>query len=347
MDWNRRQLLQLGGAALAAGTLPALAEPADTGSAIIKPKRLKEGDVVGLISPASATFRKQRAEIARENMAALGLRVQFGDHLFDRYGSLGGRDEDRAADINHFFGDSEVRAVLAQGGGWGCNRLLPLLDYDLIRKNPKIVMGFSDITGLLLGIHAKTGLVTFHGQTGGSSWSEFSTDYAKRLIFDGEAVTMRNRISEEDRLVQVENRVLTITSGTARGRLIGGNLTILTTLMGSDYLPDFNGCILFVEDLNEQVYRIDRMLTQLKLAGVLDRIAGFVFGRCTRCDPGDGYGSLTLEQVFDDHVAPLGIPAWYGSMIGHIKHQFTVPLGIEAEIDADEGTIKLLESAVV
>ena len=347
MTWNRRQLLQLGGAALAAASLPSLAESDDRKGDVIKPNRLKEDDVVGLISPASATFRKDRAEIARENLAALGLRARFGDHLFDRYGSLGGRDEDRAADINNFFGDPEVRAVFAQGGGWGCNRLLPLLDYDVIRKNPKIVMGFSDITGLLLGIHAKTGLVTFHGQTGGSSWSEFSTDHAKRLIFDGEAITMRNRISDEDRLVQVENRVLTITSGTARGRLVGGNLTVLTALMGSGYLPDFDGRILFLEDLNEEVYRIDRMLTQLKLAGVLNRINGFVFGRCTRCDPGGGYGSLTLEQVFDDHVAPLGIPAWYGSMIGHIKHQFTMPLGIEAEIDSDTGTIKLLEPAVV
>ncbi len=194
-----------------------------------------------MINPASATFFPDRAEIARENLAALGLRVRFGDHLLDRYGYLAGRDEDRAADINAFFADPEVKLVLAPGGGWGCNRLLPYLDYDLIRKNPKIVMGMSDITGLLLGIHAKTGLVTFHGPTGARVGMSSPPTMPSALLFDGEAITMRNKVGTADRLVQVENRVLTITSGKARGRLLGGNLTVLTAMMGSDYLPDFEG----------------------------------------------------------------------------------------------------------
>ncbi len=347
MSWTRRELMHLGGAALAATGLPSIARSQISTPSVIKPRRLREGDLVGLVGPAGATFHPDRAELARENLAALGLRVRFGEHLLDRYGYLAGRDEDRAADINHFFADPEVRAVLAQGGGWGCNRLLPLLDYELIRTNPKIVMGFSDVTGLILGLHAKTGLVTFHGPMGGSSWSEFTTDHARRVLFEGEAVTMRNRETSEDRLVQVENRVLTITPGTARGRLLGGNLTVLTALVGSGYLPDFNGCILFIEDVHEEVYRVDRMLTQLSLAGVLRQIKGLIFGRCSDCEPESRYGSLTLEEVLGDHVAPLGVPAWYGSMIGHIKHYFTVPLGVEAEIDATAGTITLLEPAVV
>ena len=347
MSLTRRHLLQLGGAAIAATTISPFAESAVGEHQAVKPKRLKEGDLVGFVNPAGAMFNPDGAQIAREAMAALGLRAVYGDHLFDRYGYLAGRDVDRAADINSLFANPEVSAVLALRGGWGCNRLLPLLDYEVIGKNPKILMGMSDITGLLVGIHAKTGLVNFYGPTGGSSWNEFTTDNARAVLFDGEAITMRNRVSDDDRLVQVEDRVLTITAGKARGRLVGGNLTVLTALMGSDYLPDFDGCILFLEDTNEEVYRVDRMLTQLELAGVLNRINGFVFGRCTNCDPGGGYGSLTLEQVFEDHVAPLGIPAWYGSMIGHIKNQFTVPLGVEAEIDAAEGTIKLLEPAVL
>ena len=347
MNWTRRQMLQLGGAALAAGSLPAFAESNATSRGVLKPKRLKEGDLVGLINPAGATVEPDRAEIAREVMAALGLRTRFGDHLFDRYGYLAGRDEDRAADINDFFSDPEIRAVLALRGGWGCNRLLPLLNYESIRTNPKIVMGMSDITGLLLGIYAKTSLVTFHGPTGNSSWSEFTTDQARRVLFDGEAITMRNPAGTADRLVQTANRVLTIAPGTARGRLLGGNLTVLTALVGSDYLPDFNGAILFLEDVREEVYRVDRMLTQLELAGVLGGITGFVFGRCTDCEPGSTYGSLTLREVLNDHIAPLGIPAWYGSMIGHIKDKFTIPLGVEAEIDADTGSITLLEAAVV
>ena len=347
MSWTRRQLLELGGAALLAGNLPAIAGSAARTRGIVRPKRLKEGDLVGLINPAGATFHPDEAEIAREVMASLGLRTKFGDHLFDRYGYLAGRDEDRAADVNAMFADSEVRAVIALRGGWGCNRLLPLLNYELIGKNSKILMGMSDITGLLVGIYAKTGLVTFYGPTGNSSWSEFTTDHATRVLFDGEAVTMRNQVGTADRLVQNENRVVTVTPGTARGPLVGGNLTVLVAMIGSAYLPDFEGSVLFVEDIREQVYRVDRMLTQLELAGVLGRIKAFVFGHCTKCEPGSSYGSLTLEEVLADHIGPLGIPAWYGSMIGHIKDKFTVPLGIEAEIDADAGTIKLLEPAVV
>jgi muramoyltetrapeptide carboxypeptidase len=155
-----------------------------------------------------------------------------------------------------------------------------------------------------------------------------------------------NPVEVKDALVQVEDRVWTITPGVARGRLLGGNLTVLSALVGTPYLPDFTGAILFLEDVREQIYRVDRMFTQLSLAGILRQVAGVVIGRCTDCDPGEGYGSLTLEEVFDDHLKPLGVPAWHGAMIGHIDRQFTLPIGIEAEIDAGRGTIRLLEPAV-
>jgi muramoyltetrapeptide carboxypeptidase len=128
--------------------------------------------------------------------------------------------------------------------------------------------------------------------------------------------------------------------------LLGGNLSVLVAMIGSDYLPDFKHNILFLEDVGEDIYRIDRMLTQLKLAGILKQLSGFIFGTCSKCKPGKGYASLTLKEVLDDHIKPLGIPAWYGSMIGHIEDKFTVPLGINAEIDADSGKISLLEAAV-
>ena len=347
MSWTRRHFLQTGGAAAAAAGLPTLAHSENPSSAVLKPRRLKKGDLVGLINPAGATFHPDDAEIARETMAALGLRVRFGKHLLDRYGYLAGRDKDRAADVNDLFADPGVRALISLRGGWGCARLLGLLDYDMIRKNPKIIMGYSDLTALLLAIQAKTGLVTFHGPVGISTWNEFSTGHVQRLLFEAKALEMHNPTDLGDNLVQVENRVLTITPGRARGRLQGGNLAVLTGMIGSDYLPDFSGSILFLEEVGEAIYRVDRMLTQLKLAGVLDQIAGLVFGRCSDCSPGKGYGSLTLEEVLSDHIAPLGIPAWYGSMIGHIEDKFTIPLGVEAEINADSGTIKLLEAAVV
>jgi len=128
---------------------------------------------------------------------------------------------------------------------------------------------------------------------------------------------------------------------------LGGNLTVLTAMVGSEYLPDFRDSILFLEEVGEDIYRIDRMLTQLKLAGILDQLSGFVFGKCSKCSPGESYGSLTLEEVLDDHIKPLGIPAWYGSMIGHIENKFTMPLGIKAEVDADKGRITLQEPAVI
>jgi muramoyltetrapeptide carboxypeptidase len=208
--------------------------------------------------------------------------------------------------------------------------------------------GYSDITALHLAIQAKTGLVTFHGPNGMGRWDAWSLDYFKRLLFDGEALTMQNRtdLSERNALAQTENRVQTITPGTARGRLLGGNLTVLTTILGSPYVPAFDGAILFVEDVGEDFYRIDRMFTQLKLAGILGRVRGFVFGTCAECGPGEGFGSLTLEEIFADHIQPLNIPAWFGAMIGHQMPQWTIPLGVEAEIDSTKGTIRLLAPAV-
>ncbi|HEX2452334.1 MAG TPA: LD-carboxypeptidase [Vicinamibacterales bacterium] len=314
--------------------------------ALVKPKRLSPGDTVAMVAPASATFKTVDLDVARESLEALGLKVKIGGHLLDRHGYLAGQDKDRADDINRFFADPEVRAVLPIRGGWGSSRLLPFLDFDSIRRNPKIVLGYSDITALLLSIHAKTGLVTFHGPNGMGRWDEFSVNWVKQILFDGQAATLENPHDKGEFLVQTENRIQTITPGTARGRILGGNLTVLTAIMGSPYLPNWDTCILFLEDVGEDIYRIDRMMTTLKLAGVLSRIRGFVFGTCSECEPEQGYGSLTLEEVFNDHIKPLNVPAWQGAMIGHRLPQFTIGEGIQVEIDAGTGRIRMLEAAV-
>jgi len=343
---SRRQILQVLGTGLIVSRFQAAnASVLNSGSAL-KPPRLKPGDTVGLINPAGATFHPDDVVVAREVLTALGLKMKAGEHLLDRRGYLAGSDKDRALDINRMFADAEVTAVLTLRGGWGCNRLLDLLDYGVIAKNPKILMGYSDITSLLLALNAKTGLVTFHGPVGVSSWNKFSTDFVEKLLFNAEVFSMENPRESGDNLARVKDRVLTINGGTARGKLLGGNLSVLTAMVGSEYLPDFKGSILFLEEVGEEIYRVDRMLTQLKLAGILGSISGFVFGKCSDCGPGKGYGSLTLEEVLDDHIKPLGIPAWYGSMIGHIENKFTIPLGVEAEIDAGDGRISLLEPAV-
>lgn len=315
---------------------------------IVRPPRLKPGDEIGIVAPASATFQTIDVDIARESLEALGLKVKIGAHVLARHGYLAGGDKDRAADINGFFADDSIKAVVPIRGGWGSSRVLPHLDYDTIRRNPKVVVGYSDITALHNAIHAKTGLVTFHGPNGMGRWDSWSLDYFKRVLFAGEAVTLSNlvKLSDRNALTPTEHRMQTITPGTARGRLLGGNLTVLTAILGSPYVPSFEGAILFLEDVGEDLYRVDRMFTQLKLAGVLDVIRGFIFGTCAECGPGEGFASLTLEEIFADHIKPLGIPAWFGAMIGHQTPQWTVPIGIEAEVDAPKGTITLLSPAV-
>jgi muramoyltetrapeptide carboxypeptidase len=347
MDLNRREILQLlAGSGLGLSSIRAGIELTANQTAVRVPPRLKPGDVVGLVSPAGITRSRDKLNIIEETLGALDLKLRVDEHAMDRWGYLAGKDEVRAQAINNMYQDSHVDAILTFIGGWGCARLLPYLDYDIIQKHPKIIMGFSDVTALLLAIYAKTGMVTFHGPSGRSGWNAFTVDYVRRLLFDGEMITYKNPEESGDNLVQVDDRIQTITPGKARGPLVGGNLTVLTALMGTDYLPEWQGHILFIEDVGEGIYRIDRMMTQLKLAGVLDKISGFIFGRCTDCDADSGYSSFTLEEVLEDHVKPLGIPAFRGSMIGHIQNKFTIPLGVEAEIDADLGTIRLLSPAV-
>jgi muramoyltetrapeptide carboxypeptidase len=316
--------------------------------AAILPPRLRPGDTVGVVAPATATFRQVELDVVRASLEGLGLRVRTGEHVLSRFGSLAGADSDRSADINAFFADSDVKAIVPTRGGWGSGRLLPHLDYELIRRNPKVVLGYSDITALLNGIHARTGLVTFHGPNGGGRWDQFSVDHVRRVLFEAEAVTFRNPVvlADENVLAPIEHRTVRIASGRARGRLLGGNLTVLTSMLGSEYVPDFDDAILFLEDTGEAPYRVDRMMTQLRLAGVLSRLAGFVFGTCSECSPGEGYASFTLEEVLRDHVAPLGIPAWQGAMIGHGMPQWTLPVGLDATIDADAATVTMTTPAV-
>jgi len=334
---NRREFISAVGAASLAPVKVDAALP------LIKPPRVQPGDRVGLVSPATAAFETEPTTIWIDALESLGLEVILGDYYYARHGYFAGEDKARASDINAFFAEPSVRMIFARGG-WGSPRLLPLLDYDMIRQNPKVLLGYSDATALITGVHVKTGLVTFHGP---SPLNVFSAEHFRRVVMNGEAYLLENpTFITGNTLVQTENRIQTITSGKASGRILGGNLSLLTAVMGSGYLPEWEDSILFIEDVDEAVYRVDRMMTELALAGVLDKIKGFVFGRCTECGPGGGFGSLTMEQMIAEHIKPHRIPAFSGTMIGHIEEQFTIPLGIEVEIDADAGTIELLENGV-
>ncbi|MFB2881410.1 LD-carboxypeptidase [Floridanema aerugineum] len=344
MNCDRRQFLQALGLAAFTSQLPKIAQAHSLSQPIVKPPNLKLGDPIGLVNPASFVSSEDVEEV-KQTLKNLGLNYKLGNHILDRYGYLAGKDIDRAADINSMFADPSVKAILTLRGGWGCNRILPLINYQLIRKNPKIIIGYSDITSLLLAIYALSGIVTFHGPVATSTWNQFTVNYVQRILFNGEAVTMRNSPFIGENLSSLPLQVETITPGKARGKLIGGNLSVLSAMVGSAYLPNWQGSILFIEEIGEEVYRVDRMLTQLKLAGILDRISGFIFGQCTKCDPEKPEQSLTLMQVLQDHIKPLKIPAWYGAAIGHIPNKFTLPIGIEVEIDANNGSIQMLESA--
>lgn len=334
----------IGSTALAALSLPlaggvALAAPAGR----LLPARIARGDTVALVSPSAAMDEPLNLQLAQEVLVALGFKVKTGAHFAGRRGHLAGTDAERAGDLNTAFADPEVKAVVCVRGGSGAARVLPLLDYDVIRANPKVLLGYSDITALHNAIHARTGLVTFHGPNGSGSWNRFNADQFRRVFFERELMRYENVVDAGDELVPRRNRTVTITGGRARGELVGGNLTVLTALAGSSYLPDFSGKILFLEDVSEAPYRVDRMFSTLKLMGALDQLAGVIFGECTDCRPGNGYGSLTLEQILDDYIKPLGIPAYHGAMIGHIRQQFIVPVGGRVELDADAGTFRLLE----
>jgi muramoyltetrapeptide carboxypeptidase len=313
---------------------------------VVKPPRLSPGDTIGLVEPASATWDPALVEIMEESLAALGFRTKRGRSLLKRRGYFSGTDDERAADVNAMLRDPDVRAIHCVRGGWGSARLLPLLDFDALARSPKAIIGYSDITALLLPFFARTGVITFHAPVGASQWNAFNVLWFRRVLMDAEAVTFENLRDKGEFLTQVEHRVSTITPGTARGRLLGGNLTVLTTIIGSGFLPDWEGCVLFLEDVEEAPYRLDRMFTQLRLAGILQKARAVIWGTCADCDPGEGFGSLTIPDILADHVKPLGVPAWQGAMIGHVDRQFTLPIGAEVEVDASAGTIRMLEPAV-
>ena len=333
-----------------AATAAALTFPPAAASArspIRKPPRLRPGDVVGLIEPAGFTDDEFDLRLVEENVRAMGLVPKAAPHLLQRYGYLAGKDEARAADVNAFYADEAVRAVFAVRGGWGCARILPHLDFDRIRANPKLLIGFSDITALHLAFAARAGFATIHGPNAASSWGELSWNSFRELAFEAGTPLYRNPEATDDRLVQTRWRTRTLRPGKASGRLLGGNLTVLAALAGTPYLPDFDGAILFLEDVAEAEYRIDRMLTQLALAGILRRVAGVIFGQCTDCGASTpSYGGFTLSQVLKQHFEPLGVPAFQGALIGHVANQFSIPVGIRAEMDAEAGTIRILEPAV-
>jgi muramoyltetrapeptide carboxypeptidase len=236
------------------------------------------------------------------------------------------------------FTNPNINGILAMRGGSGCARVLPFLDYDVIKQNCKAFIGMSDVTVLLTAFYTKAEMTSFHGPVGYSTWSDFTKKFFTETLFDKK---------ETEMLTPADSDFYTINEGVSQGQLIGGNLTVFSQLVGTPYLPDMNGKLLFIEDINEEPYRIDRMLMQLKLAGILSQVHGIIIGECRKCAPEDLEKSLSLKQVFQDHLSNLNIPVFYGAKFGHIKDKWTLPIGIKAEMNANIGSLKLLEPAAV
>ena len=349
-EFTRRELFATaaaGGAALAA-TAGVRGQVSARGRSPRRPARLRQGDLVALVAPATVTYDRDDLLVAVESLEALGLRVRVGKHALARHGYFAGADEDRAADINTAFADGDVNGVVALKGGWGAARTLPHLDFDLIASKPKVLLGYSDITTLLNAVLARSNLVSFHGPNGSSPWTEFTTRGVRSILFNGEAPLMRNPRVRDDSLAVRDYRIYPIVPGRARGRLVGGNLTLFSGLLGTPYFPDTSGALVVLEEIGEYIYRCDRMLTQLALAGVFENAAGVILGGFTGCGISpDRFGTFSLNDVFEHHLGGLKKPAFSGAMIGHIAQKRTIPIGAMAEMDAEAGTIELLEPAVV
>jgi muramoyltetrapeptide carboxypeptidase len=234
-----------------------------------------------------------------------------------------------------FITDTEVKAIVALRGGWGCARMLPMIDMSIIPDNPKIICGFSDITTLLLAIYRQTGLVTFHGPVGNSTWEGATTTNFLDVIQ-----------ARKTPLVLSNPEMKVIAQGYGSGTLIGGNLSIICSLIGTSFLPEFKGAILFLEETEEEPYRVDRLLTQLSLCGILDKLSGVVFGTCAKCEAEEPEKSFTLDEVLDHHFKSRSYPVVKGFAIGHIKDKFTLPVGVNAELDTKSMALTISTQAV-
>lgn len=289
---------------------------------MIKPKRLKIGDKIGVIAPASPVYDKERIEKGIDVLKKLGYEVILGESCFKQYGFLAGNDYVRIRDINEFFKNKDINAILCLRGGYGSIRIIDSIDYDIIKENPKIFCGYSDITAMHLAINKKTDLVTFHGPMLASD------------IYEEDEFTIKNFIECLSKKIKGKTYKLNKIKGyNVEGRIFGGNLSIICSLLGTCYENNFKDKILFIEDIDEKPYKIDRMLYQLKLRGVFNKVKAVILGQFTNCD-GDEY-SLSFNEVINEFFKNINIPVYYGLYAGHEKNKITIPLNVKVKIYND------------
>lgn len=306
---------------------------------MIKARKLKFGDTIGIIAPASPTT-EERVKKAHDKLIELGFKVKMGKSPYERYGYLSGTDTIRANDINEMFKDKEVDGIICIRGGYGTPRILDLLDYDAIRDNPKVFVGYSDITALHIAFTQISNLVTYHGPMVASDmigdFSEFSKDNLFKAIMNKAPIGKISNPQGEE--------IFTINGGVAEGTIIGGNLSLIVDTIGTPYEIDVKGKILFIEEVGEEPYNIDRMLNQLRLSGKLHEANGIILGDFNNCVSEKHDENLTLEQVIEDQIKPIGKPTIYNLQAGHCDPMVTLPFGVAARLDADKKELIILEN---
>jgi len=311
---------------------------------LLKPPKLSKGDVIGLISPASSPDDLTRIEKGVKYLEGLGYKVEIGANVGQNLGYLAGSDEQRVADIHYMFKKKEIKAIMCIRGGYGTPRLLDKIDYSLIKKNPKIFIGYSDITALQLAFYKKAGLITFAGpMLAVDFWSDDVSKFTEEMFW---ALITSNK--KFGKVVNPDNEKFYILKpGKAHGEILGGNLCLLASLIGSDYLPSFQDKIIMLEEIGEAPYRVDRMLNQLKLSGIIEKSKGIILGRFVDCYESDSSKkSLTLNEVIDDYFGKLKKPVIYNFKHGHISDNITVAFGIKYKVNTESATIEMMESAV-
>ena len=308
---------------------------------VIKPKPLRRGDTIGLVGISGALHEPEtRFEKMLEAIDALGYKVIVADSCREEYGYLSGTDASRAKGLNQMFRDDRVDAVVCMRGGYGVTRMLDRVDFDAIRANPKLLLGYSDITALHTAIHEKVGMVTIHGPMA-DRWTEFD-DFSRRSML--RALTSTEPLGT---LYNPEGMApQCVVPGRCEGRLVGGNLSLIAALCGTPYQLNPEGKVLLLEDVGEYVYRLDSMLTQLRLAGMFERCAGVVLGGFTDCTEEYERYALHLEDVIRDVIVPAGKPVLANLSIGHTPTKITVPLGVHCAVDAEAGTLTITEAAL-
>lgn len=314
---------------------------------LLKAQRLKQGDTVALVAPASP-IPKDKFDIALKNIESLGLQAKYSQDVFNEYGFLAGTDSERLKDFTSYLADPNIKAIWALRGGYGCTRLLPDIDMEQVLCNPKIIIGYSDLTALLNALYKLTGLVGFHGPVAISRpFTEYTKDMVQKTLFGSTKGMVIPYIEQTEPGKKFSAEKYVINSGKAEGVLVGGNLCLLASMCGTPYLPDFKGKIVFLEDVSEKPYRIDRMIVQLLQAGNLSEAAGIVLGVFNDCLPDQGDKSLSLRETLELNFKPLKMPVMYGFTFGHVPDMCTFPIGINAEMDTEKFEVKLLEDAVV